>query len=334
MGLRIVDAELPLNQALDVLEATLLAWADGRCDLWQSDSARGPAETGLSFARKEDVYLFIHRRPGDVSVGVALAEKDRDLVCVTLPRGDPARERRRFALAEDEAGESFLLVAVDELQRQGLRDPLTRLAGAPQVKGARVGERDYVLIGPLGDRRVAEALIAVAALHPLYQRHVEKLGALAAESDALDFVELYKISPRVARQHRVHAKVVNALFQRLHGQGFELDDLRQGFARADFAMSRRDLAVAFEVRAAAEAEDLWKSIGQLVFIAPKGSGWRRCLVLPGPRDPLGSVLAPFEAALAEAEILLLMYDLRDGGITFWPHFTPEAFPNDLARAFG
>lgn len=35
MSLRIVDADLQLNQAFDLFERTLKAWAGGRADEWR-----------------------------------------------------------------------------------------------------------------------------------------------------------------------------------------------------------------------------------------------------------------------------------------------------------
>lgn len=334
MALRIVDAELQLDSAMETLEATFAKWAGGRSDQWQADGKEGPRESGTSYARREDVYLFVHRRPREIAVGVALSEKDRDLVNITLPRKEPAKERRRMALAVDDSGASFLLISVEELKRQNIRDALRRLAGAPQIKRANVADRDYVLLGPLEDVRVAEALLALAGLNPLFERHIERLGALAVASDDRDEAELYRASPRVARQHRIHAKVVQALFAHLHGLGFEVEELKNGPYRADFAMRRRELAIAFEIRAAAELEDVLKSLGQLMLAAPKSSGFHRCMVLPAPREALGAVFEPFTAAFSESGVMLLMYDVKERAFVFWPQITPAGFPPELARMFG
>lgn len=331
MPLKLVESEAQLEQAMETLEATLGAWAGGKSDFWQE--ARGQA-TGASFAKREDVYLYIHRSAREIEIGAALTEKDRDLVRLALHRREPSRERKRCTLALDEEGKAFVLVSVEELKRQGIRDPLRRLAGAPQIKRASVGGRDYVLLGPLDEIRVAEALLALAGLHPLFEQHVERLGALATASDALEEKELYKPSPRVARQHRVHAKVVQALFELLHGKGFEVEELSNGPYRADFAMRRRDLALAFEIRAEADLEDVLKAIGQLLLVAPKASGFQRCIVLPAPREALGMVLGPFETALAEANALVVMYDYKDKGFVFWPQLIPEGVSAEAARLFG
>jgi hypothetical protein len=333
MVLKIVDAPEQVERAFEVLEATLSAWAGGKSDQWQEDGRNGPRESGASYTRREDVYVFVHRAPRELSVGVALAEKDRDLVRLSLSTRDPARDRKRTALAIDSEGAAFLLVSIEELKRQNIRDPLRRLAGAPQIKRANVSDRDYVLLGPLEELRVAEALLALGGLHPLFERHVERLAALATASDDLDDTELYQVSPRVAKQHRVHAKVVHALFERLRGQGFEVDELRNGAFRADFAMRRRELAIAFEIRAAAELEDVLKAIGQLLLVAPRRSSFARCIVLPAPREALGASLGPFEAALNEAGALVLMYDVKDKELVFWPQAIPEGFPAELVQAF-
>ena len=304
MALRIVDAELQLDSAMETLEATFAKWAGGRSDQWQADGKEGPRESGTSYARREDVDHFVHRRPRATPAGVGAG------------------------------GDGFLLISVEELKRQNIRDPLRRLAGAPQIKRANVADRDYVLLGPLEDVRVAEALLALAGLNPLFERHIERLGALAVASDERDEAELYRASPRVARQHRIHAKVVQALFEHLHGLGFEVEELKNGPYRADFAMRRRDLAIAFEIRAAAELEDVLKSLGQLMLAAPKSSGFHRCMVLPAPREALGSVLEPFTAAFSESGVLLLMYDFKERAFVFWPQVTPAGFPPELARMFG
>jgi len=332
MALKIVDGAEQLQASLDTLEATLTAWADGKADHWQEDGRGAPRESGATYARRDDVYLFTHQSPREISVGVALAERDRDLVRISLPRREPSKDRKRAALALDDSGASFLLISVDELKRQSIREPLRRLAGAPQIKRANVADRDYVLLGPLDEPRVAEALLALGGLHPLFEKHVEKLGALAGASDDLDEQELYRPSPRVAKQPRLHAKVVHALFEKLHGQGFEVDELKAGPYRADFAMRRRDLSIAFEIRVAAELEDILKSLGQLLLVAPKGSGAQRCIVLPAPREAMGPALDVFQPALEEAASMVLLYDFKDKAFVFWPHLIPAAAPADLVQA--
>lgn len=332
MALKIVDNADQLETALETLEATLLSWADGKADHWQEDGRNGPRESGSTFARREDVYLFSHLTPREISVGVALSERDRDLVRISLSRKEPAKDRRRAALALDDAGATFLLISVEELKRQSIRDPLRRLAGAPQIKRANVSDRDYVLIGPLEEQRVAEALLALGGLHPLFEKHVEKLGALAGASDELDDTELYRPSPRATKLHRLHAKVVHALFEKLHGQGFEVEETKAGSYRADFAMRRRELGVAFEIRVAADLEDLLKSLGQLLLVAPKASGMQRCIVLPAPREPLGGTLSVFEAALEEAATMVLLYDYKDNAFEFWPQIVPAGTAAELVQA--
>lgn len=331
MALKIVDDAKQLETAFESLEATLLAWAGGRAEHWQEEGRNGPTEAGSSFARREDVYIFLHRSQREATVGVALSERDRDLVRISLPRQEPHKHRKSAALALDESGAAFLLIAVDELKRQGIRDPLKRLSGAPQIKRANVADRDYVLVGPLDEVLVAEALLALSALHPLFERHIDKLGALAGASDALDDTELYRPSPRVAKLHRLHGRVVSALFQKLRERGFDKDELRAGSFRADFAMRRRELAIAFEIRVAADLEDILKSIGQLMLVAPKPSGVQRCIVLPTSREALGSSLAVFEPVLQEANAMVLLYDFKDGAFEFWPQIVPTGAPPDLIQ---
>src|SRR5262249_44751726 len=154
-------------------------------------------------------------------------------------------------------------------------------------------------------------------LNPRFEAHVEKLGALAAASDEQDERDVYRVSDRVARERRVHSKVVDALFMRLRSAGFQIAELTNGPIHADFAVAGAYRAIAFEIRADAELEDFLKAIGQLVLIAPAGGAFKRCMVLPAPRDALGSALAPFEAALHEVGALVLLYDFQNKDVKFW-----------------
>ncbi|MGE3303268.1 MAG: hypothetical protein AB7M12_09160 [Hyphomonadaceae bacterium] len=334
MSLRIVDTEAQLDRAYGVARAMLAQWGEGGGDPWQKNARDGAViEEGASFSRRDDVYLFIIRDGAHVSIGAALTERDRELLRVEIPRAEPAADRQRAALAVDENDQLFLLASADELRRQHIRDPFRRLTGAPQVKRANISERDYVLIGPLSDPRAGDALLALAALHPLFDRHVEMLGKLAGRSDEREEAEVYRISPRVRSAHRVHAKVVEALFEKLRGAGFQVADLRNGPVRADFAVARSDAAVAFEIRADAELSDFLRALGQLVLIAPGGGAFRRALVLPAPREALGAALAPFEAAFRETGVWVLMYDFRDGEAHIWTQIAPPELPGDIRTLF-
>jgi hypothetical protein len=333
MALRIVDAELQLDQAYETLRKTLTDWAGGHADPWQKDGRDGLREEGASFSRRDDVYLFVMRDAKNVSIGAALTEKDQEILRLEIPRREPAKERKRAALAADDANEPYLMASVDELRRQSIRDPFKRLAGAANVKRANVSDRDYVLIGPLTDTHTADALLSLAALSPAFERHVEKLGALAAQSDEHEEADVYKVSSRVAGAHRVHAKIVEALFEKLRGAGFQVADLRNGPIRADFAAARADAAIAFEIRADAELGDFLKALGQLVLIAPGGGAFRRALVLPAPREQVGGALAPFEAAFREIGVWVLMYDFKDGRASIWTQSAPPELPADLRALF-
>ncbi|HVY03427.1 MAG TPA: hypothetical protein VG983_07190, partial [Caulobacterales bacterium] len=181
--------------------------------------------------------------------------------------------------------------------------------------------------------KAAEALLSLAALNPRFEAHVEKLGALAASSDEADERDVYRVSERVARERRVHTKVVEALFARLRGAGFQVAELSNGPIKADFAVAREDMAIAFEIRADAELEDFLKAIGQLVLIAPAGGAFKRCMVLPAPREALGGALAPFEAALAEIGALVLLYDFPNKDVKFWAQIVPPDVPQELRKVF-
>jgi hypothetical protein len=93
------------------------------------------------------------------------------------------------------------------------------------------------------------------------------------------------------------------------------------------------MAIAFEIRADAELEDFLKAIGQLVLIAPAGGAFKRCMVLPAPREALGGALAPFEAALAEIGALVLLYDFPNKDVKFWAQIVPPDFPQELRKVF-
>ena len=333
MALRIVDAELQLDQAFDLLAKTLATWSNGKGQPWQKNSHTGVREEGASYARRDDVYLYTEKTQKAHSVGVALTEKDRALLTIEIPRREPAKDRKRFAAAFGDADEPYLLIAADELKHQDIRDPFKRLAGAPQIKRANVSDRDYVMIGPLNDPKAADALLSLAALSPRFENHVEKLGALAGTSDQRDEADVYQVSQKVSREHRVHTKVVEALFERLRGAGFQVAELKTGPLLADFAVARADMAIAFEIRADAQLEDLIKAIGQLVVISPASGAFKRCIVLPAAREAIGGALAPFETAFREIGALVLLYDFDGKDVKFWAQVVPTDFPPDLRKLF-
>lgn len=329
MTLRIIDAELQLEHAFEVLEDTLSAWAGGKADIWQKLGRGGVSLEGASFARRDDVYLFVERSPKDVATGVVLAEKDRPLLRIEIPRREPARDRRRIAAALDDNGEAYLLVSLEELRRQGVREPFRRLAGAAHLKRANVADRDYALIGPLSDPRSADALMALASLAPDFERHVERLGRPTEDHDDAD---MYRVSAAVQRQHRVEAKIARALLDRFRQAGFEVEELRHGPVRADLAVRRGEVALAALVRADAELDDFLKGLGRLLLVAPESRGWRRLIALPAPRDPIGQALAPFEATFRELRLALVFFDFRTGEAAFALGYEPEGFPPELKAA--
>lgn len=328
MSLRIVDAELPLDQAYDLLHKTLAAWAGGKAEPWQSGG-----EEGASFSTRDDVYLFVMRNAKRVAIGAALTAKDKEIFRIEIPRKAPASDRKRAAIVSGENDELFLMAAAEELRKQGIRDPFKRLAGAPNVKRATVADRDYVLIGPLGENNTADALLSLAALSPLFERHVEQLAALAGQSDAREEADLYAVSPPVAGARRVHAKVVEALFQTLRKAGFQVAELSNGPLRADFAVARADGAIAFEIRADAELNDFIKALGQLALIAPAGGAFRRALVAPAPQTSLGESLASFEATFRELGVWVLLYDFDHSAINLWTAVAPADLAPDLRKLF-
>jgi hypothetical protein len=329
VSLRIVDADLPLDQAYDLLHKTLAAWAGGKAEPWRHDG-----DEGASFSTRDDVYLFVMRNAKRLAIGAALTARDKEIFRIEIPRKASASDRKRAAIVTDEAsGDLYLMASADELRRQNIREPFRRLAGAPNVKRASVAERDYVLIGPLGEDRTADALLSLAALGPAFEKHVETLAALAGQSDAREETELYAISPRIAGAHRVHAKVVDALFTMLRGVGFQVAELSNGPVRADFAVARADGAIAFEIRADAELNDFLKALGQLALIAPAGGAFRRALVAPAPQTSLGGALAPLEATFRELGVWVLLYDFKDGAVNLWTAAAPADLPPDLRKLF-
>jgi hypothetical protein len=332
MTLRMIDAEAPLDAAFDALEAALEAWAGGRSDAWQKDDRNGPGASGASFARRDDVYLYVEKDRHTRVLGVALSERDKDLVRIEVSRAEPMKDRKRVALAVDEAGLAFLLIAADELKRQDVRDAFRRLAGAPRVKRANVSGRDYVLIGPVNDPACADALLSLAALHPRFEGHVEKMASLATQQDGADEADIYKISPNVARQHRAPAKVTRALFERLTAIGYLMDTVALGRLTADLAMSRGEDTVVFEVRPEADVDDLQKALGHLALIAPRALGIARVIALPAPRDALGATLDPYKQAFVEMGVSLIVYDFQGGQPRFSVELADASLDADLRAA--
>jgi hypothetical protein len=353
MSLRIVDNRADLEAAWDVLGTTLKSWAGENNDAWQRDGVVDDArERGDMFWRREDVYLYQFRNDKNVGFGVSLTEKDRDLLQLEIRRGEPAKERRKIAVAVSESGEYHILVALDQLKRQSIRDALTRLPGVPAIKRATISNRDFILVGPLSDPRAPDALVALASLNPHFERHVEKLGKLLSENDEEeDEVDLYEISRRVRSQRRVQARVIDALFGKVRGMGYQLADTKvaewegmdeearsmrereKKLIRADFIATRQTDSLVMEIKAECEREDVYKAIGQLSVYAAAGENRTRVLVLPAPRDPLGRALQPFEPAFAELDISVIMFDFKGNTVDFWMVRRGRRIPDDVASVF-
>jgi hypothetical protein len=320
MSFRIIDTSAALDQAVARLREALSEWAGGG-DVWAD---------GESYARREDVYLFVIAEAEKIAIGAALTGRDEEILRIELPRKEPTRDRKRAALVVGDGDAPFLMVSLDELRRQGLRDPLRRLAGASLLKRATVANREYLLVGPLSQAKAADALLSLAALSPAFERHVEKLGALAGEGEEDD---LYLISARVAGAHRVRAKIGATLLAKLRTAGFQVADIRNGPIKADFAVARADAAIAFEIRPDAALSDFLAALGRLALVAPGGGAFRRALVLPAPRDNLAAATAPFETACREIGVWVLMFDFKDGAAQIWSQTAPADLPEDVRQLF-
>lgn len=318
MALRIVDDPTQLDLAYDTLVASLTAWAGPGAHSWRSQGALEPSADGASFARRDDLHLYVERTADKIAIGVALTEKDRDLLRAEFMRDAPARRKRRLAIAADEEGRFHLLLSVEALTDQDIRAPLRRLAGAPLAKRAEIGGRDFVLLGPFDSPRIADALAAVAGLSEGFARHIARLGDLVSEEDERMKSALYPVSRNVARAHKVQRRVIAALHERLSLAGYHADEARAGPLPADFAMTKGAETLVFEVRADAELFDLVRGVGQLTLAAPRGASLTRIFVLPAPRDSIGDALAPFHPAFEELSISVLLYDIRNDALEF--HF--------------
>ncbi len=333
MPLRIVDDPAQLDQAYAALKSALTAWAGPGAHAWAAQGGLEPAGEGASFARRDDVHLYLERTDDRIAIGVALTAHDRDLLRLEFLRDAPARRKRRLAIAVEDDGAFALLISTEALADQDIRDPLKRLAGAPLAKRADIGGRDFVLLAPLGEPRIADALAAVAGLSPHFERHIAQLGDLAAGEDARMKTALYEISPRVARTHKVQRRVVAALHEKLAGAGFQLDEAEAGPLKADFVMSRGAESLVFEIRGDAEIADLVRGLGQLTLVAPKGASLTRVLVLPAPRQDIGQAIAAFYPALDELSVNVLLYDLSDAGMSFHFDRVDATLPRETRALF-
>lgn len=320
MSFRIIETSAALDQAVDRLRGALSEWAGGG-ESWAE---------GESYARREDVYLFVTKAAEKIVIGAALTRRDEEILRIELPRHELTRDFKRAAMVIDDAEAPYLMVALDELRRQGLRDPLRRLAGAPLLKGATRANREYVLIGPLAHAKAADALLSLAALSPAFARHVERLSALSSEGEE---EALYLVSPRVAGTHRVREKITAALLAKLRAAGFQVADIRNGPVTADFAVARADAAIAFEIRPDAALNDFFAALGRLALIAPGGGAFRRALVLPAPRDNLTAALAPFETACREMGVWVLLFDVKDGAVSVRSQTASADLPEDVRQLF-
>lgn len=323
MALRIIEDPAELDAAYAALSASWAAWAPPQ--RWSARDALEPAGEGASFARRDDVHLFLERTNDKIALGAALTERDQSLLRVEFMRDAPARRKRRVAIAIDEAGKFHLLLSSEFLTEQDIRDPVRRLAGAPLAKRAEIGGRDYVLLGPFDAPRIADGFLAVAGLSPTFARHIAKLGALAADEDERMETSLYEISRNVARAHKVQRRVVAALHEALSLKGYRLDEAEAGPLKADFAMTLGAETLAFEIRGDAEIADLVRGVGQLALAAPRGAGLTRFFVLPAPRDD-ARALTPFMPAFEELAVSVLFYDVRDDQVSFVFHRADPDLP--------
>jgi len=306
-NLRIVDADLQLNQAFDLFERTLQAWAGGRADEWRKDGPRGVAEEGSTYARRDDVYVSVAMTDETAAIGVALMPGDRAILDIALPRRGPGRDRRRAALAVDDNGDVFLLAAEESLRERGVREPFRRMAGHAFAKRARVAGRDYLMLGPLAQAGVVDAILALAALHPTFEAHLDRLARLDAPAP----MGVWRVSDGLARVHRGAEKAAFAAALALRRAEFVLIDPLPGPFAVDVAARRGEAYLAVRAVRDASAETLAQAAGALALAAPACDGWTRILLAPAPRAADDPALAAFADALAEMGITLTTFDVRD-----------------------
>lgn len=310
MSLRIVDADLQLNQAFALFERTLKDWAGGRADDWRRDGPRGIVEEGATYARRDDVYVSVAMTDDAAAIAVCLMPGDQRVIEIVLPRRGPARDRRRAALAVDDNGETFLLIADETLRAEGVRDAFRRMAGHAQAKRARVGGRDYLMLGPLSDAGAPDALLGLAALHPTFEAHLDRLARLDAPAPK----GLYRVADTLTRAHRCADKAAFAVCERLRAAQFDVIEARVGPFAADAAGRRDGALVAACALAQPDARGLAAALGALTIVAPRAEGWTRLLLAPAPREGGAGALAAYESAFAELGVTLGFYDIRDGEI--------------------
>lgn len=317
MALRIAEDPAALDAAYTQLQAALAAWAGKPAHAWTASGGLEPGGEGASYARRDDLHLYLERTRGEVAVGVALTERDRDLLRLDFDRAQPAKRRRKLALAIDDAQKMHLLIAADELTGQDIRDPFRRLAGAALAKRADVGGRDYLLLGPLDAPRVADALVAVAGLSPAFEKHISALGSLVADEDEAMDDALYAVSRNVARAHKVERRVIAALHEKLSQAGYYREDVETGPLKADFAMTRGAETLVFEIRGHAAIADFVRGVGQVSLVAPRAAAFTRFFVLPAPQEDLGAELAPFAHSFEELSLNVLFYDIEKDDVRFF-----------------
>ncbi|MBI1186506.1 MAG: hypothetical protein GC206_04125 [Alphaproteobacteria bacterium] len=305
MTLRIIEGVDQFDAAIARLETALRIWGGGESQTWRAAAPVRADTDGVSFARRDDLYLYLEKTPGAVRLGAALADGDRDLFSATLPRDDPASARVRCAIAEDdEDGRAHLLVSAEALKAQRIRDPFGRLAGVHMVRRARVGERDYVLLGPLDAPPIGDALLALAGLSPLFERHVESLASF--EGEARD--ALYAATRAVTVRHRAAVSATQALAERLRAEGFAPDIAETGALQAAFAMSRGPDTIVVETCACAQLGVFSAAVGRLALSAPPGAGLQPVLLMPAAAAGRGESLAPFAAALTVLGVCVVTFD--------------------------
>jgi hypothetical protein len=188
------------------------------------------------------------------------------------------------------------------------------MAGHAFAKRARVGGRDYLMLGPLTEPGAVDALLALAALHPAFEAHLDRLARIDAPAPT----HLWRISDGVARLHRSAERAVFAAAQALRRADFTIEAPPEGPFGIEMAARRGDAAIAICAVREASSCAVAERAGALCLAAPTSAGFVRALLVPAPRESDDRTLAALADALADMDVSLVRFDVRDEAVTLSP----------------
>ncbi|MDX2236794.1 MAG: hypothetical protein NW203_04440 [Hyphomonadaceae bacterium] len=304
MPVRIVSDGGHVEAIADAFARAAAHWAGGRSETWTIGETHGEG-----FVRDDDLYLFVERSVEAIAFGAARRDDDRDILRVIFARAAPDARRDDVALAWDDAdADAYLLMSLDALARQGVADPLRRLAGAAPVKRADIAGDAFAAIGPLDKPRGAEGLAALA-----------RLSCAAARAAG---APLY--APAAARALRLRDRALAEVSGRLAHLGYFAAAAAPAPFGPDIAVQRGGVTLSIAAPRALHPHAVAAAMSAAVVGAPIAGQGVRILAAPAPAQDDGGAFNALRPAFEAMRLSLMFYDLGADGFVLT---TPIAHPS-------